>query len=410
MIRAKMPTPPLSAVRRASLLAALFFSAASMAQERIDFASIGVDGWFYRGDIYATPEHVPPFIWEINGSRGQEERVEALFDFARAANPNVVIARYTSATTTLIGDDGYALSAFVPARGADLLPVSYDTAGRRPYMDIRREPLRRRIAMWASQMAIEARHDAIALDNLSFGMGVPPTRVMPRAEWEAAEIALLERVHDVAGRNGLKLIVNVACSPAAHWRLFSQHVDGVLCELPLHTAHVIPNPARVEAELAAYAAMLRAGKYVGLVPYEQTTQEYRVPHAELCAAALMLVREPGQACGVYEPSFRPLLRTWRNWPTVLGAPSGAYRRDGGDFVREFERGALRVDFAARRVVVTINRRRRRSARTRASAAASGSRARSTGCSRPSPRSVSRSCQSAADRPRPARISCAARAA
>lgn len=317
----------------------------------LGFVAVGVDGWYYRDAIYAETQHIPSLIWEINGRRGQEQRVADLTAFVRLRRPDATLCRYTSATTTYLGDDGFALPAFCPIPPSGRLAAYYDRAGRRPYVDIRQATVRNRLALWSVQQAIEAGCNAIALDNLSFGMGVPPitSGAMTRAEWESAEIATLQRIGTTARGNGLRVVVNVACSPAAHWPLFAAHVDGVLCEMPLHTVHVSPRVDRVTAETEAYRSMMAAGKFVGLIPAELTTMEYRVPQAELCAAALMLVYEPGYQCGVYEPSFRPLWRDWQAWPDRFGAPRGAYRMDGGVFVRDFDRATLRVDFAGRAV-------------------------------------------------------------
>lgn len=321
----------------------------------LGFVAVGVDGWYYRDVIYAQPQNVPALIWEINGRRGQESRVVDLVAFVRRERPDATIGRYTSATTTYIGDDGFALPAFCPIPPSGRLAAYYDRAGRRPYVDLRQAAVRNRLALWAVQQAIEAECNAISLDNLSFGMGVPPitSGTMTRAEWEAAEIATLQRIGTTARGNGLRVVANVACSPAAHWPLFAAHVDGVLCELPMHTVHVCPRVDRVADELEAYRSMMAAGKFVGLIPAQLMTMEYRVPHAELCAAALMLVWEPGYRCGVYEPSFRPLWRDWQAWPSRFGSPIGAYRLDQGAFVRDFERVALAVDFAGRSVRISV---------------------------------------------------------
>ncbi len=319
----------------------------------LGFVAVGVDGWYYRDAIYAETQHIPSLIWEINGRAGQEQRVSDLTDFVRHRRPDVTLCRYTSATTTYLGDDGFTLPAFCRVPPSERLPAFYDRAGKRPYIDIRKPSARGRLTLWAVQQAIDTRCNGISLDNLSFGMGVPPitSGLMTRAEWEAAEIATLQRIGTTARGNGLRTIANVACSPAVHWSWFIQHIDGVLCEMPLHTVHVCPRVDRVTAEIEAYRSAMAAGKFVGLIPAERQAMEYRVPQAELCAAALMLVWEPGYSCGVYEPSFRPLWRDWQAWPDRFGAPQGAYRMDGGVFVRDFERTTLRVDFAARSAVV-----------------------------------------------------------
>lgn len=321
----------------------------------LGFVGVGVDGWYYRGAIYAQPEHVPSMIWEINGRRGQEQQVADLMAFVRRERPAAVVCRYTSATTTYLGDDGFALPAFCPIPPSGRLAAFYDRAGRRPYIDIRQTAVRNRLTLWSVQQAIEADCNAIALDNLSFGMSVPPitSGAMTRAEWEAAEIETLRRISTTARGNHLRVIVNVACSPSHHWPLFLPHIDGVLCEMPLHTVHVCPRPDRVDAELQAYRAMLAAGKFIGLIPAEQQAMEYRVPQARLCAAALMLVYEPGYQCGVYEPSFRPLWRDWQAWPARCGAPLGPYRIEQSEFLREFERATIRVNFAAHNVAVVM---------------------------------------------------------
>lgn len=322
----------------------------------LGFVAVGVDGWYYRDAIYAQPQPVPSFVWEINGRAGQDDRVAELTAFVRRSRPAATIGRYTSATTTYIGDDGFALPAFCPIPPSGRLAAWYDRAGKRPYVDLRQAAVRNRLALWAVQQAIEAECNAISLDNLSFGMGVPPitSGAMTRAEWEAAEIETLRRITTTARGNGLRVVANVACSPAAHWPLFAAHVDGVLCELPMHTVHVCPRIDRVTAELEAYRSMLAAGKFVGMIPAERSGMDYRVPHAELCAAALMLVRDPGQACGVYEPSFRPLWREWYSWPDRLGDPLGPYRMDGAVLARDFAGGSLTVDFATARCVVSIS--------------------------------------------------------
>lgn len=340
----------------ARFVAAILIAASASAQ----FTAIGVDGWHYRGAIYARPEHVPPFIWEINGRTGQEQQVVDLMRFVREARPGAIVGRYTSATTTIRGQNPYALPAFVPieALAADeILPVSYDAAGQRPYIDIRKPAARMTIAYYAASRARADGCGAISFDNLSWGMGVPPTRVMSVAEWQAAELELLRETHAAARAFGVRLVANVACSPRVHWPVFADHVDGVLCELPMHPSHVAPRVDLVAAELAAYSTMLRAGKFVGLIPVIYPTPPgedaatARAKWAELLAAALMLVYERGDLCGVYEPSFRPLRRDWWGWAERWGAPRGAFRIDGGVFVREFDRAVLRVDFAARTVSV-----------------------------------------------------------
>ena len=328
----------------------------------LGFVAASPEGWYYRGMIHpaGTPvaERFPAVWWEINGARGVEQQVADLTGAVLATRRDAVVCRYTSATTTYLGDDGFALPAFCPIPPSGRLAAWYDQARKRPYVDIRQPAVRNRLALWATQQAIDAGCNAVSLDNLSFGMGVPPITAgcMTRAEWEAAEISTLQRIGTTARGNGLRVFVNVACSPAAHWPLFASHVDGVLCELPLHTIYVCQRADRVESELQAYRSMLGAGKFVGLIPAEiapASDPEYRASHARLCAAALMLVRGPGQTCGVYEPSFRPLVRDWAYWPTTMGDPTGPYRIEVGVFVRDFQRAAMRVDFARRDVSIEM---------------------------------------------------------
>lgn len=310
-----------------------------------------------------TAEQIPPLIWEINGKPEYAARLVGVLDFARQVRPDVMVCRYTSACTTWLGDEQFALTAFTPRRmlkSDEVLSVTWSGQPLRPYIDLRKRSARDAVWLHATREATDAGLGAVALDNITLDQGVPPIMLggLTKNEWDSSQIALLREGIAICHRNGLRLIVNAAADPHAHWHIYSDYVDGLLYEMPLHP-NVLADEDRIDAELAAYDAALAGGKYVGLFPMVYRRGDFerddvaRARHARLVAAALMLVREPGQACGVCDPSYRPPTpRDWWTWPTSLGEPAGPYTRDGSRRSRVFAGGVLTVDFALGQIDIT----------------------------------------------------------
>ncbi|QOJ13465.1 MAG: hypothetical protein HRU75_01890 [Planctomycetia bacterium] len=295
----------------------------------------------------------PPIIWaaqasaEEGGAAGQER----LLRFIRQRNPGARIGRYFSCCT-IRPRPLYHPPESVPAEALDgmLMNASWSPQepGRR-YIDIRREDVRRRLAGLLVSGA--RRENFLALDNFIFEFGGNPDGTT-RQEWSDANYALLSEIYAQARRAALPVVLNAATRPEETWARVTAHCDGILFEMPFHP-NMRRDPALLEREMAAYRAALDAGKLVCLIPITPAnhTLAQKLEEQRLVAAGAMLVREAGDAIFVAQTLYQPTPADWMEWPARLGPAQGRYRVEGREMTREFERGVLRVDWAAGRVTL-----------------------------------------------------------
>jgi hypothetical protein len=237
---------------------------------------------------------------------------------------------------------------------ADLLDYEWPGDPQRKMFDIRRPEVRTKFVRHVVETTRREGYRAISIDNISYNFWSPPG--VKREEWNAAALALLMGLYERTRAEGLLLVLNCSTWPGPDWDRLSTVCDGLTFEMPVHP-NSVKKPAELEAELASYRRVLDRGKFVGLFPLVPPRDglaaaqkaAYVRHRALLTAAYAMLVRNPGDRLAVCPRQWPPEHLDWFDWPAQLGAPRGAYRREGDQFTRDFEHGTLEVNFATERV-------------------------------------------------------------
>ncbi|MBL8880643.1 MAG: hypothetical protein JNG88_16140, partial [Phycisphaerales bacterium] len=304
-------------------------------------------------DRNAAAFFATPFIWCIASSDARDVRsVQTMTQWVKRFRPDALVGRYYSATTVRTDRPTYFPHETAPGAdfsGDDFLPATWPRDKPRVFVNVTRPQTRAKlIAHFISNTRREG-FRVIALDNLSQGHSPPADSGLQRPAWDDGQLALLRELLPAAHAEGLRVVINAAIDPGSRWSSVLPHIDGILFEMPLHP-NVIREPNATAKELDAYRAALDAGKLVGLVPLGDDERE-RVANEEICAAAAMLVRKPGEPIAVSPRSWKPVVRRWYEWPALFGEPRGPYRRDGDFFVRDFANRRLTVDFVTKRVQI-----------------------------------------------------------
>jgi hypothetical protein len=304
--------------------------------------------WRFKDQPAASAYFATPFVWSVASNAPDQEAVIAeMEDWLEQARPGLVIGRYFSATTTPTDGRRHTPHWYVPiellGRRA-LLPESYPNDPSRRFIDLRKESVRRKMVRHIVETAVASGRTAVSLDNVTQGYNILQS-VAP-AEWDAAQRSLLTELRRACHRESLLFIVNASIHLAVFatgWDGLLPLVDGLLWEMPMHP-YTMGAPERVDAELQAYRRVLDAGKFVGLVPLGDTSEE-RERNERLCAAAAMLARQFGEPMAVAPRSYAPVLRDWFDWPEALGVPEGDYGVNGTVFHREFIGGSVTMNIA-----------------------------------------------------------------
>lgn len=323
--------------------------------EQLNFIA-GMTAAAYRSgatDRNASVFFATPFIWCIASSDARDERsVQIMTQWVRRFRPDAVVGRYYSATTVRTDKPQYFPHETAPGAlfsGEDFLAATWPRDKPRVFVNVTRAETRAKLIRHFVENTVAEGFRVIALDNLSQGHSPPVDSGLQRPAWDDGQLALLRDLLPAAHAAGLRVVANAAVDPGSRWATFLPHVDGILFEMPMHP-NVIRDPNGTAKELDAYRAALSAGKFVGLVPLGDNENE-RVVNEELCAAAAMLVRKPGEPIAVSPRSWKPVQRRWYTWPALFGEPRGEYRRDGDFFIREFANRRLTVDFVTKRVQI-----------------------------------------------------------
>lgn len=306
----------------------------------------------------ATDRNAPaffatPFIWCIASSDARDERsVQIMTQWVKRFRPDALIGRYYSATTVRTDHPTYFPHETAPGvdfTGDDYLRATWPRDKPRVFVNVTRPQTRAKLISHFVNNTRREGFRVIALDNLSQGHSPPTDSGLQRPAWDDGQLLLLRELLPAAHAAGLRVVINAAIDPGSRWNTVLPHVDGILFEMPLHP-NVIREPNATANELDAYRAALDAGKLVGLVPLGDDEHE-RVANEEICAAAAMLVRKPGEPIAVSPRSWKPVVRRWYEWPALFGEPRGAYRREGDFFIRDFANRRLTVDFVTKRVQI-----------------------------------------------------------
>lgn len=299
-----------------------------------------------------------PYTWSVSmpGERSPQA-LARMHAYLRGLNSEVLIGRYFSAASVYLNGARRFPEESVPAglfERAELLEYDWPGDPQRKMFDIRRQAVRDKFVRHVVETTLREGYRAISIDNISYRYWSPPN--VPRAEWDAAALALLRALYEQARGQGLLLIVNVSTWPGPDWDTLSEVADGLTFEMPVHP-NSVKKPADLEAELAAIRRVLERGKFVGLFPLmpprENLTAAGKAEYAKhrtlLTAAYAMLIRNPGDRLAVCPRQWPPEHLDWFDWPAQFGAPRGGYRREGDEFTREFEQITLKVNFATERV-------------------------------------------------------------
>lgn len=298
--------------------------------------------------FYATP-----FIWCIASSDSRDERtVSTMTQWVKRFRPDAIVGRYYSATTVRTDQPQYFPHETAPGAlfsGDDFLAATWPRDKNRVFVNVTRAETRGKLIRHFVENTRAEGFRVISLDNISQGHSPPAGSGLQRPAWDDGQLALLRELLPAAHAAGLRVVVNAAVDPGTRWATFLQQVDGILFEMPMHP-NVTRDPNLVERELRAYRAALDGGKLVGLIPLGDNEQE-RLSNEELCAAAVLLIYQPGEPIAISPRSWKPVQRRWYQWPALFGEPAGPYRREGDFFVRDFANRRLTVDFVTKRVQI-----------------------------------------------------------
>jgi hypothetical protein len=317
-------------------------------------AGFGAPQWRFRDKPEARAEFAAPFVWTVaSNDPGEEKLIAEMRAWLRQQRPDVLIGHYWSAVTTATDHRGWTPERCVPFRllgeGA-LLADSWSGDPARRFIDLRQPDTREKMVAHIVATTTASGLRAVSLDNVT--QGYKTVQAVPVEPWDKAHRALVGELFAACRAAGLRLIVNAAAHPAQTWDKLLPIVDGLTWEMPLHP-NTLADTERVRAELRAYRRALDAGKFVGLIPLTGSAGETE-RNETLCAAAAMLVREPGEPLAVSPRSFVPVKRDWFDWPVRLGKPTTTCQRTGAIFQREFERGTVIMDVERRQAETRFN--------------------------------------------------------
>jgi hypothetical protein len=311
-------------------------------------AGFGAPQWRFRDRPEAKAMFAAPFVWTVaSNDPGEEKLIAEMRAWLCQQRPDALIGHYWSAATTATDHRRWTPERCVPFRllgeGA-LLADSWKGDAARRFIDLRQPEVRKKMVAHIVATTTASGLRAVSLDNVT--QGYKTVQAVPVEQWDKAHRALVGELFAACRAAGLRLIVNAAAQPAQTWDKLLPIVDGLTWEMPLHP-NTLADARRVEAELRAYRGALDAGKFIGLIPLVKAAGETE-RNETMCAAAAMLVREPGEPLAVSPRGFVPVKRDWFDWPARLGKPKAAYQRTGEIFRRDFERGTVTLDVGGRR--------------------------------------------------------------
>lgn len=280
--------------------------------------------------------HYPAVLFSLQTKPPNPAGTRRLLQVVRKHHPGVMVGRYFSGLSARPAPR-YDPPETVPASLVEdaLLPWHLQDENRRG-IDLRKPAVRARMIRY--MIAEVGDFDFLSIDNLTFEYFAHGG--MPREEWADAQYALVEELAAAAHARGVPVVVNTALYPMKWQRLIGL-VDGITYEMPFHPSRR-SNAELVEQELAAYRTALDKRRLIGLIPRKEELVLFT-------AAAVMLIRAPGDSIFVTPQDWPLRDETWMTWPKTLGRPQGAYARDGLRFTRRFANGVLTVDFANNQV-------------------------------------------------------------
>jgi hypothetical protein len=293
-----------------------------------------------------APILAPAVIWSAQSvpERHAKNEYRRVVRVLHERNPDIKIGRYYSALC-VVSEFHFDPPETVPMErvaGAILKPA-LKPGSKTYYVDIRQPETRRRMARHFVETT-QGQADFLALDNFTFEYWAPSQ--VDAEEWHQAQYALLEEVYRLAGEAKLPVVINAATRPEKTWDRISRSCDGLIFEMPIHP-NLHEKGELLADELAAYRLVLDRGRFVGLIP---TSRQFG-----LVAAAVMLIREPGDPIFISPLDWKPEPADWMEWPGQWGAPLGPYRRDGTRLERDFQKVTLEVDFATGHIAVQPKR-------------------------------------------------------